>query len=331
MLTFSPPTAQGFHQVHAGDDLPDLTSTALLSSFSRNGQPRSTFLPESTSFSLPHTAKVLNTPTSTHFFNYSQFRSTSSSNNPQAASDSQLSKSSLALAVWNTEPSVAPTVGGSFSFNDSAASIRSSISWGRDPACSTSWKSRVEANNGTVMTTKVYSYTVALSTLTTTTFRLDAVVSGPATKTYNAGTVTYQVGPEDVCCGQCLVGYPNVRVMYWPVNNTDNRWCLKYNISRTADPTNNDRGHAIFGTIPEEGLSPTEIPAGSSGDDEGPAGLPDAPPLPTLTAAAALPNVPDIPQNPPRRRHARTFVPLNKSDVYAISDGFTLCESPLIP
>ena len=96
----------------------------------------------------------------------------------------------------------------------------------RNPACTASWNSRFSAANGTVMTTTTYSYTLTVAAGTTSTFRPGQVATGPTTATFNAGTVTYQVGSDSQCCGDCNILYPDVRVYYWPTNNT-NTWCLK--------------------------------------------------------------------------------------------------------
>ena len=76
------------------------------------------------------------------------------------------------------------TLGAAFTANTSQASTI----WGRNPACTASWKSRLAANNGTVMTTKVYSRTISLSTPFTSTWALDEpAITGPTTETINAG------------------------------------------------------------------------------------------------------------------------------------------------
>ena len=98
-----------------------------------------------------------------------------------------------------------------------------------------------------------------------------------------SGTVTYQLGNEDECCGQCQVLYPNVRVYYWPVTKNANTWCLKYNFSSTdaATETNFDSGKAIFGTLPSDpGLNNLPTLTGSADATETEAGLPDLPTLP---------------------------------------------------
>ena len=98
--------------------------------------------------------------------------------------------------------------------------------WARNPACTASWNSRFSAANGTVMTTTTYSVTLTVGPGTTSTFRPGQIATGPTTATFNAGTVTYEVGSDSQCCGDCNVLYPNVRVYYWPTNNT-NTWCVR--------------------------------------------------------------------------------------------------------
>ena len=75
------------------------------------------------------------------------------------------------------------TLGTSFTANATQASIV----WGRQPACTASWKSRLAANNGTVMTTKVYSRTVSLPTPFTSTWAVSEYITGPTTETINVG------------------------------------------------------------------------------------------------------------------------------------------------
>lgn len=75
------------------------------------------------------------------------------------------------------------TLGTGFMSNATQASTI----WGRDPACTASWKSRVSANNGTVMTTKVYSRTISLPTQVTSTWAVSEFVTGPTTEVITAG------------------------------------------------------------------------------------------------------------------------------------------------
>lgn len=76
------------------------------------------------------------------------------------------------------------TLGTGFTANATQASIL----WGRQPACTASWKSRLAANNGTVMTTRVDSRTVALPTPFTSTWAVSEYITGPTTETIKAGT-----------------------------------------------------------------------------------------------------------------------------------------------
>lgn len=100
-----------------------------------------------------------------------------------------------------------------------------SVSWASDPACYSSWSSRVEASGGSVMTSKAYAYTAILTGSTVSTYGVSNVLTGLTTKSFDAGSVTYQVGDDGVCCGICNVLYRNVIVCNWPAA-TMNIWCL---------------------------------------------------------------------------------------------------------
>ena len=119
------------------------------------------------------------------------------------------------------------------------------------------------------MTTKTYSYTAVVTDHEISTYRPGAVISGPATKVFNAGTVTYQVGGDDVCCGICNVLYPNVVVYYWPIKET-NTWCQPYLKTSAADSPSNQS-------------VPTPTNNGSVND------------FPKLTGLPILPNLPKLP------------------------------------
>ena len=156
---------------------------------------------------------------------------------------------------------VYPTGFASASSGHLLGSGSSAMGWARNPACTSSWQSRVKANNGTVITTKTYSYTAVLTDHSVSTFRLGEVITGPGTSVFNAGTVTYQVGDDDVCCGICNVLYPNVIVYYWPVKET-NTWCKPYLKSAPTD--------GLQGPVPT-------VTAASSSD------FPDLPNLPKIS------------------------------------------------
>lgn len=68
-----------------------------------------------------------------------------------------------------------------------AFTANASIVWGRQPACTASWKSRLAANNGTVMTTRIDYETFSLATPITTTWAVSKAVTGPTTEVVKAG------------------------------------------------------------------------------------------------------------------------------------------------
>ncbi|KAL8823150.1 MAG: hypothetical protein Q9191_006125, partial [Dirinaria sp. TL-2023a] len=209
------------------------------------------------------------------------------------------------------------------------------------------------------------------------------------------GTVTYQVGSEDECCGECAILYPNVRVYYWPVKKNPNTWCLKYNFTTSvaaSTESNFDSGKLIFGTLSSDDSVPTGFPALTTSVSDGvPTDLPTLPAVsqdsandfPTLpgvpipsshnseptSSAASVPSVEQsksgptpsvsptfgippgggfglppraLPQTPitksaalpdfsAQELRARTFVPLNGTEVYALApDGKHTFTSPSI-
>ena len=257
------------------------------------------------------------------------------------------------------------------------ASEASASGWARNPACTASWLSRVAANNGTVITTQSWRYTAALNSTATTTLALNMIATGPTTTVFTPGAATYTIGPDDVCCGQCRVRYPLVRVFYWSVDST-NTWCMSLNpptIAFSDGPTtssvlfdrpqsNNPLGlptltsntDAMPTDLPKlPTLSSSIHPAAAASDfpvlsqslntatEKGAIGLPKLPtssfsPLDsaTETVAAGLPKLtprdishvtpaPSLSSVSSELLHARSFVPLNHSKVYAVGpDGFIL-------
>ena len=93
------------------------------------------------------------------------------------------------------------TLGTGFTANATQASTV----WGRQPACTASWSSRLAANNGTVMTTKVYSRTVSLPTAFTSTWAVGQYITGPTTETINVGKSIFPNVIKLFSCGRLLM------------------------------------------------------------------------------------------------------------------------------
>lgn len=211
-------------------------------------------------------------------------------------------------------------------------------------ACTESWRSRLAASNGTVMTSLIDILTVSLSSNSTTVHvpggsgGIDVI--GPTSQIFTMGTLTFRVNDNDVCCGDCNVLYPDVIVYYWPVLKNNNTWCLKYlnNSSSPASPsiplntpTSASPGPTLlpdmslqgstvnknapsFPKLPSQHLDPNLDPQVGFG-----AHLPPrAVQVPAVMSQAASPN----PYS--HSLQARTFVPLNESRVFAVVDGSTL-------
>lgn len=256
------------------------------------------------------------------------------------------------------------------------ASEVSASGWATKPACTASWLSRLAANNGTVVTTQSWRYTAALNSTATTWLGVNLPVTGPTTTVFAPGALTYTIGDDDVCCGQCVIRYPLVRVYYWPVNST-NTWCMSLNPPTVA--FSDGPASSILFAAPQSSKNlglppltsstdtmPTDLPklptpspslkdaaapgglptlphSLDSATEIGSTGLPRLPPSSFSSLNAATETVPtDLPKSTPRDishvtpapslpslpaelLRARSFIPLNHSQVYAVGpDGFIL-------
>ena len=262
----------------------------------------------------------------------------------QAASSNQAN--SGVNPVAQLPPSWSPSV---------LASESSAAGWAKNPACTASWRSRVAANNGTVITTQSWRSIGALNNVPATTVNRNEIATGPTTIVSTPTTVTYTIGHDDVCCGQCQVRYPDVRVYYWPVNST-NTWCLSLEPPTTCFHDSSSTSSGLVGqprssdsldlhtltssidkmpsdlpnmptvlsdsivTMPSTRLltSPSSLDAAT---ETVPVGLPKLTPRDTSHVTPA----PSLPSIPAEMFRARTFLPLNHTGVYAQGpDGFIL-------
>ncbi len=367
---------QGFMQMHAGDTqsfaIPQPTPT-----------PSTKPSPPSTPYPMPNNTRLSGT---------AALSASGFDGGGLSGSSPTLTESRPANQTTSDGNFVAPPSPASWSSSVSA-SMASASGWATNPACTASWLSRLAASNGTVVTTQSWRYTAALSVTSTTTFGLNEIATGPTTTVFTPGAITYTIGHDDVCCGQCHIRYPLVRVYYWPVNST-NTWCLSLNPPSIGFTDSATTSSVLFSGPSSNTLGlptltsntdtmPTDLPklhTSPSNTDTMPTDLPKLPALsssPNAAAAASglptlshsllntateiestnLPKLPSsssslnaatesgpssMPKLTPRDMshitpapslpslsaellHARAFVPLNHSKVYAAGpDGFIL-------
>lgn len=94
----------------------------------------------------------------------------------------------------------------------------SDVRFRRSPECSISWKSRMDASNGTVVEVIQDSVTIEITEAITSTVALSPLilVTGPTTQVVSLGPLRQTLLNDNVCCGDCYVRFPNVQVLYWP-------------------------------------------------------------------------------------------------------------------
>lgn len=204
-------------------------------------------------------------------------------------------------------------IGTEGSYNASAASL----SFNQLPACTESWRSRLAASNGTVMTTITEVITVSPSVSETVYVpggSAGITVIGPTTETFTIATLTNRLSDDDVCCGDCNILYPDVVVYYWPVRKNNNTWCLQYLKNSSPPAFISTMGAPSLPKLPPQNPDPNSGPRVGFG-----AHLP-ARAVPAVISQAASPRAPSQSLQP------RTFVPLNESKVYAVVDGSTLYD-----
>lgn len=206
------------------------------------------------------------------------------------------------------------------SFNTSDARFR------RSPECLKSWASRKAANNGTVVEIHQDLLTITVTKTAISTVRISPLflVTGPTTQIVSLGTLAQTLRDDDVCCGLCYVRFPEVQVLYWPVEQT-NTWCLKYNFTTatTANFPDENPQTPIYPnpdpTIPQKILPAPQL-TGAYQDlptlkDVIDPGSPFVN-LNSFIVSKASPGVSQLPLSP---------VLTAKSQVYAVgADGFTL-------
>lgn len=351
---------QGFMQIHAGDSQPLTLSRP-------SSTPSTASLPPSIPYPMPNNTKLSGTA-------------------PLSGSGA-LSNGALpgyaSITVGTAPPAIQTSSGydpgaprpASWSSEVLASQISASA-WATNPGCTASWRSRVAANNGTVVTTQSWRYTAALNSTATTWLDVNHPVTGPTTTVFAPGAATYTIGDDDVCCGQCRIRYPLVRVYYWPVNST-NTWCMSLNPPTVAFSDGPATSSIVF--APPQSSNPLGLPTLTSSTNTMPTDLPKLPTLspsggdatvagglPTLshsldsatevgltglpklsssfsslntateTVPAGLPKLtprdishvtpaPSLPSLPAELLRARSSIPLNHSQVYAVGpDGFIL-------
>ena len=261
---------QGFMQEHAGDSQPLTLSRP-------SSTPSTTSLPPSIPYPMPNNTKLSGTAPLSGSGVLSNgglpgYASIITGTAPPAnQSSSGYDPAAPMPASWSSEI---------------LASEISASGWATKPACTASWRSRLAANNGTVVTTQSWRYTAALNSTATTWLGVNMPVTGPTTTVFAPGAATYTIGDDDVCCGQCRVRYPLVRVYYWPVNST-NTWCMSLNPPTVAFSDGPATSSILFAQ-PQSSKS-LGLPTLTSSTDTIPTDLPKLPTLSSSGSDAAAP------------------------------------------